>query len=75
VLAVFAGHSHQNYLTSVAGIPYCVFRAMVEDPGAANNAFCTIEVFADHSIAVHGNFRQTSYANLAQSATAPAAAV
>lgn len=64
VLAVFAGHSHQNYLATVNGIPYCVFRAMVEDPGAANNAFCTVEVFPDHSIAVRGNFRQMSYDHL-----------
>jgi len=64
VLAVLQGHSHQNFLTTVGGIPYCVLRAMVEDPGPPNNAFGTVEIFADHSIAIHGNFRQSSYDSL-----------
>ncbi len=73
VLAVFAGHSHQNFLTTVNGIPYCVFRAMVEEAGAPNNAFCTVDVFADHSIAVRGSFRQTSYDSLMQPTATPTA--
>ncbi len=77
ILAVLQGHSHQNFLETVNGVPYCVLRAMVEDPGAPNNAFATVEVFSDHSVAIHGNFRQASYDNLAQSktpVTTPAAA-
>jgi alkaline phosphatase len=70
VLAVLQGHSHQNYLATVNGIPYCVLRAMVEDPGAANNAFASVEIFADRSIAIRGNFRQASYANLATAKSA-----
>ncbi|HTB63914.1 MAG TPA: metallophosphoesterase, partial [Opitutales bacterium] len=66
VLAVLQGHWHQNYLSSVNNIPYCVFRAMVEEPGLPNNAYCTVEVFPDYSIAIRGNFRQSSYTNLAQ---------
>jgi alkaline phosphatase len=65
VLAVFQGHSHQNYLDTVGGLPYCVLRAMVDDPGAPNNAFATVEIFSDHSLAVRGNFRQASYNRLA----------
>jgi hypothetical protein len=66
VLAVLQGHSHQNFLATVKGIPYCVLRAMVEDPGPPNNAFGTVEIFADHSIAIRGQFRQDSYDNLAK---------
>ncbi len=66
VLAVLQGHSHQNFLETVNGIPYCVLRAMVEDPGAPNNAFAAIEIFPDHSVAIRGNFRQDSYENLSK---------
>jgi alkaline phosphatase len=64
VRAVLEGHSHANFLGAANGIPYCVVRAMVEAPGPANNAFATVELFADHSIAIHGSFRQTSYPTL-----------
>jgi alkaline phosphatase len=64
VLAVLQGHSHQNFAGTVNGIPYCVLRAMVEAPGADNNAFATVELFPDLSIAIRGSFRQTSYPSL-----------
>jgi len=77
VLAVLQGHSHQNFLTTVNSIPYCVLRAMVEDPGPPNNAFGTVEIFPDHSIAIHGQFRQDSYDSLVamKAPTPPASAV
>jgi len=65
VLAVFQGHSHQNALEVVDGIPYCVVRAMVEDAGPANNAFATVEIFDDLSIALSGRYRQSTYPVLA----------
>ena len=61
VLAVFQGHSHQNSLQTVGGIPYCVVRAMVEDDGAANNAFASVDVFSDYSMVLNGSYRQSSY--------------
>ncbi len=64
VLAVLQGHSHQNFVATVNGIPYCVLRAMVEAAGPDNNAFATVELFADLSIAIRGSFRQSSYAAL-----------
>jgi alkaline phosphatase len=67
ILAVLQGHSHQNFVATINGVPYCVLRAMVEAAGPDNNAFATVELFADLSIAVRGNFRQTSYASLRQS--------
>jgi alkaline phosphatase len=61
VLAVLQGHSHDNSLATLGGIPYCVVRAMVEDEGARNNAFASVDVFADHSLVLRGSFRQSSY--------------
>ena len=61
VLAVLEGHSHRNFLGTVNGIPYCVARAMVEAEGPANNAFATVELFADYSLAVRGRYQQTTY--------------
>jgi hypothetical protein len=61
VVAVLQGHSHRNALTVVNGIPYCVARAMVEAEGPANNAFATVELFADGSLAVRGRYQQTTY--------------
>jgi alkaline phosphatase len=75
VLAVLQGHSHQNYLATVGGLPYGVLRAMVENPGAPNNAFATIEIFPDHSIAIRGNFCQASYDNVAQNSFSTAITV
>jgi len=48
----------------VNGIPYCVIRAMVEAAGPANNAFAVVELFADGSIAIRGEFQQASYPSL-----------
>lgn len=64
VLAVFQGHSHQNELAMVGGIPYLVVRALVEEPGPANNAFAIVEVMPDHRIAVRGAYRQTTVPQL-----------
>jgi alkaline phosphatase len=71
VLAVLQGHSHQNFIATVNGIPYCVLRAMVEAAGPDNNAFATVELFADLSIAIRGSFRQTTYGALRGASTAP----
>ena len=64
ITAVLQGHWHKNFLATVNNIPYCVFRAIVEDPGPENNAFACVEVYPDYSVAIRGNFRQSNYANL-----------
>jgi hypothetical protein len=64
IAAVLEGHSHRNFLGTVNGIPYCVIRAMVEAAGPENNAFAVVELFADGSIAIRGEFQQASYATL-----------
>lgn len=44
VIAVFQGHMHSGGLVNVGGIPYCTLRAMVEGPGAENNAFAAVRL-------------------------------
>jgi alkaline phosphatase len=66
IAAVLEGHSHRNFLGTVNGIPYCVIRAMVEAAGPENNALAIVELFADGSIAIRGEFQQASYATLSE---------
>jgi alkaline phosphatase len=61
VLAVFQGHSHKNDYKEINGIHYCTIAAMVEGSGEENNAFATVDIFADDSIRVTGFYRQASY--------------
>ncbi len=61
VSAVFQGHSHQNDLKEVGGIPYCTLVAMVEGSGAERNAYSVLEVAGDHSLRLHGFRQQRSY--------------
>jgi predicted phosphodiesterase len=66
VLAVFMGHSHKNEYRQIAGIHYCVLRAVVEGPGdekgEKNNAAATMEVFKDGTLKVTGFGEQIDYA-------------
>src|SRR6056297_3216289 len=57
VQAVFQGHSHQNDLKMINGIPYCTLVAMVEGTGAENNGYSVLEIAADQTLRVQG-FRQ-----------------
>lgn len=61
VVAVFQGHSHKNDYHEIGGIHYCTLRAVVEGPGAANNACAELSVFPDGSLKVAGFDRQQSY--------------
>jgi alkaline phosphatase len=61
VLAVIAGHSHQNAYHLVDDIHYCVLRAVVEGPGAENSGYATMDLFADTSIRLTGFRKQASY--------------
>lgn len=62
VLAVFQGHSHQNDLKEINGIPYCTLVAMVEGSGDENNAYSTLTIFPNRSIQVTGFRKQKTYA-------------
>ncbi|MBK7403232.1 MAG: metallophosphoesterase [Phycisphaerales bacterium] len=54
VLAVLQGHSHENSLATIGGIPYVVLRATVEGAGLEHEAHALVEVLPDLSIAVRG---------------------
>jgi len=61
VLAVLQGHSHKNDHNEIGGIHYCVHVAMVEGSGAKNNAYSTMDLFADGTIRITGFRQQEAY--------------
>lgn len=62
VRAVFQGHSHQNDLREIGGIPYCTLVAMVEGSGLDQNGYAVVELLDDGTIRVDGFRRQADYA-------------
>ena len=66
VRAVFQGHSHENAMTTLSGIPYCTLAAMVEGSGKVNSAYGVLEFSAA------GQIRLTGYRKM-ESRTFPAA--
>jgi len=61
VLAVLQGHSHKNDHNEINGIHYCVHVAMVEGSGVKNNAYSTMDLFADGTIRITGFQQQEAY--------------
>ncbi|MEW4569635.1 metallophosphoesterase [Tautonia sp. JC769] len=61
VRAVFQGHSHQNDLRAIRGIPYCTLVAMVEGSGADQNGYAVVDLLDDGTIRVDGFRRQADY--------------
>ncbi len=59
VLAVFQGHSHQNDLNRIGGIPYCTLVAMVEGSGKENSGYATVDLHPDGTLALRGFRRQS----------------
>lgn len=60
VRAVFQGHSHQNDLKEINGIPYCTLVAMVEGSGTDNSGYALAELHADGSLLLQGFRKQIS---------------
>ena len=60
VKAVFQGHSHQNDLKWINGIPYCTCVAMVEGSGPAQSGYSILDLYPDESIRVRGFRKQKS---------------
>ena len=58
VRAVFQGHSHQNELETIGGVPYCTLAAMVEGSGVEKNSYSLLRFFDDGSIKLEGYRRQ-----------------
>ncbi len=54
VVAVLMGHSHENDLRRIAGIPYIALAAMVDGGVEAGNAFGILNVSPDGSLALQG---------------------
>jgi len=61
VLAVFQGHSHQNDLHELGGIPYCTLVAMIEGSGPEQNGYSLLEIAPDHSLRLTGFRQQQSH--------------
>jgi hypothetical protein len=61
VLAVFQGHSHQNDLKEIGGIPYCTLVAMVEGTGPENNGYSVMDIAPDGTIRLTGFRKQKAY--------------
>jgi alkaline phosphatase len=61
VLAVLQGHSHHNDYRELAGIHYCVLRAVVEGSGAKQNGYAVLNLFGDGSLRIDGFRRQVDY--------------
>lgn len=58
VLAVFQGHMHTGGHAKLEGIHYCTLRAMVEGPGAENNAYGVVVIDEKNRIKLEGFGRQ-----------------
>jgi predicted phosphodiesterase len=58
VRAVFQGHSHENELHKINGIPYCTLAAMVEGSGEANSAYGVLEVSSKGMVRLTGFRKQ-----------------
>lgn len=69
--AVFQGHTHQNALHQVDGIPYVTLRATIEDPGLSNAAAGLLTVEPDGSMKLQGFRRQKDWARARASRPAP----
>jgi len=61
VLAVFQGHSHRNDYREIAGIPYCVLRAVVEGQGVASSGHAIITVTPEGGLEVQGFVEQSTH--------------
>ena len=62
ITAVFQGHSHQNDLKWISGIPYCTCVAMVEGSGASQNGYSVANLFPDGSLELRGFRKQANVA-------------
>lgn len=61
VLAVFQGHSHQNDLNEINGIPYCTLVAMVEGSGETNSGYSTLEIEPNGTLRLTGFRNQNNH--------------
>ncbi len=62
VIAVFQGHMHTGAFKRLGGISYCTLRAMIEGPGAENNAFAIVTL-QGRNVAFKGLGKQPGWAS------------
>jgi alkaline phosphatase len=60
VLAVLQGHHHEGGFSQINGVPYYTLAGLVQGPPLPDNAFATVEVRADWSLAITGYGRAAS---------------
>lgn len=61
VVAVFQGHSHENALNRIGGIPYGTLVAMVEGSGPEQSGYAVVEVNPTPALSLQGFRRQSSH--------------
>ncbi|NLI00514.1 MAG: alkaline phosphatase [Chthonomonadales bacterium] len=61
VIGVFMGHSHENDVRRIGGIPYVALSAMVEGPVESGNAFAIIHVAPDGALTFEGFGRMAGH--------------
>jgi len=57
VIAVLQGHRHEGGFSTINGIPYFTFKALVEGAGPRNSAYSIVDVMPDLEVRVFG-YRQ-----------------
>ena len=61
VKAVFMGHSHENKLVTIQGIPYATLSAMVEGSGAASGGYSLLTLSEDGALRLEGFRRHAEH--------------
>jgi predicted phosphodiesterase len=74
VLAVFQGHRHEGAFSTINGIPYFTFKALVEGAGPWNSAYSIVDVMPDLSVRVLGYRRAETRSFKARASAPPAPA-
>ena len=54
VIAVLHGHRHEGAFSTIKGIPYFTFKALVEGAGPWNSSYSIVDVMPDLSVRVLG---------------------
>ena len=61
VIGVFQGHSHENELQTISGIPYVTLAAMVEGSGPENSGYSVLSVSAEGALLLKGFRRHAGH--------------
>lgn len=70
VLAVLQGHHHDGGFSQINGVPYYTLAGLIQGPPLPDNAFATVDVRRDWSVAITGYGRAASRAFSSEAARA-----